>query len=50
MNATVRYLGRRSGLPHSLEVEPESDGDRLVIASEIKAKAVELGFDLCPND
>jgi hypothetical protein len=31
MNATVRYLGRRSGLPHALEVQPESDGDSLVI-------------------
>ncbi|HEX9097761.1 MAG TPA: hypothetical protein VF990_16865 [Candidatus Dormibacteraeota bacterium] len=31
MNATIRYLGRRSGLPHTLEVEPESEGDTLVI-------------------
>ena len=31
MNATVRYLGRRSGLPHTLEVESASEGDSLVI-------------------
>jgi hypothetical protein len=31
MNATIRYLGRRSGLPHALDVEPEPDGATLVI-------------------
>ncbi|HXN00381.1 MAG TPA: hypothetical protein VN973_00655 [Candidatus Dormibacteraeota bacterium] len=31
MNATIRYLGRRSGLPRTLDVEPEAEGDMLLI-------------------
>ncbi len=34
MNATVRYLGRRSGLPHTIAVETESAGDTFVIRVE----------------
>ncbi|HYM50507.1 MAG TPA: hypothetical protein VET65_08010 [Candidatus Limnocylindrales bacterium] len=31
MNATIRYLGRRSGLPHTLVVDPEPAGEAFMI-------------------